>query len=52
VIRFDRPAGDVLDSILAEGIEHHYSLAYGDCRPVLRAIAAQLSLPLLDLDRA
>ncbi len=52
VIRFDRPAGDVLDSILEEGIEHHYSLAYGDCRAVLRAIAERLSLPLLDLDRS
>ncbi len=52
VIRFDRPAGDVLDRILKEGIEHHYSLAYGDCRAVLRAIAEKLSLPLLDLDRA
>ena len=52
VIRFDRPARDVLDSILEEGIEHHYSLAYGDCRAVLRAIAERLSLPLLDLDRA
>jgi L-fucose isomerase-like protein len=52
VIRFDRPAGDVLDSILKEGIEHHYSLAYGDCRAELRAIAARLSLPLLNLDRA
>ena len=51
VIRFDRPAGDVLDRILEEGIEHHYSLAYGDCRPELRAIAERLALPLLDLDR-
>jgi len=52
VLRFDRPAGEVLDRILAEGIEHHYSLAYGDCRAALRAIAARLSLPLLELDRA
>jgi L-fucose isomerase-like protein len=49
VLRFDRPAGDVLDSILEEGIEHHYSLAYGDCRAVLRAIAEKLSIPLLEL---
>jgi len=51
-LRFDRPAGEVLDRILEEGIEHHYSLAYGDCRAVLRAIAERLSLPLLELDRA
>jgi len=49
VLRFDRPAGDVLDRILGEGIEHHYSLAYGDCRAELRAIAEMLSLPLLEL---
>ena len=49
VLRFDRPAGDVLDMILEEGIEHHYGLAYGDCRAVLRAIAERLSLPFLDL---
>jgi L-fucose isomerase-like protein len=49
VLRFDRPAGDVLDRILEEGVEHHYSLAYGDCRSELQAIAERLSLPLLEL---
>jgi L-fucose isomerase-like protein len=49
VLRFDRPAGDVLDRILEEGVEHHYSLAYGDCRTELRAVAEMLSLPLLQL---
>jgi L-fucose isomerase-like protein len=49
VIRFDRPAGEVLDTILEEGVEHHYGLTYGDCRSVLRAVADQLSLPLLEL---
>jgi L-fucose isomerase-like protein len=51
VVRFDRPVGEVLERILAEGIEHHYSLAYGECRAVLRAIARRLSLPLVELDR-
>jgi L-fucose isomerase-like protein len=50
VLRFDRPAGDVLDKSLEEGVEHHYGLAYGDCRAVLGAIAERLSLPLLELD--
>ncbi len=50
VVRFERPAGDVLDTILEEGVEHHYSIAYGDCRDPLRAIAQKLSLPLLELD--
>jgi len=50
VLRFDRPAGEVLDTILEQGLEHHYSLAYGDYRAPLRAIAGRLSLPLLELD--
>ena len=50
VLRFERPAGEVLDTILEQGLEHHYSLAYGDYRAPLRAIAGRLSLPLLELD--
>ena len=49
VARFDRPAGAVLDTILAEGLEHHYVIAYGDHRPALRALAARLDLPVLEL---
>jgi L-fucose isomerase-like protein len=49
VLRFDRSAGDVLDAVLEEGIEHHYGLTYGDCRGVLRAVAGKLRLPLLEL---
>jgi L-fucose isomerase-like protein len=49
VLRFDRPAGEVLDRILEEGVEHHYGLAYGDCIAQLRAVAENLSLPLLEL---
>ena len=49
VARFDRPAGAVLDTILAEGLEHHYVVAYGDHRPALRAMAASLDLPVLEL---
>jgi L-fucose isomerase-like protein len=49
VIRFDERAGDVLDRILEEGLEHHLSLAYGDFRPELRAVAERLALPVLEL---
>ena len=49
VIRFDRPAGQVLDTILAEGLEHHICLTYGDHRPALRALADLLALPVLEL---
>ncbi|MEE8270946.1 MAG: fucose isomerase [Alphaproteobacteria bacterium] len=49
VVRFDRPAGAVLDTIMAEGLEHHYSLVYGDHRATLRALAARLDIPVLAL---
>ncbi len=49
VVRFDAHAGEVLDRILEEGLEHHLSLAYGDLRPELRAVAERLSLPVLEL---
>ncbi len=48
-VRFDRPADQVADAILAEGLEHHFALAYGDHRPALRAIASRWQLPVLEL---
>jgi len=48
-IRFDRPAGEVLDTVLAEGLEHHYAFAYGEHRPALRALAGLLDIPVLEL---
>jgi L-fucose isomerase-like protein len=49
VIRFDRPAGEVLDTILREGLEHHLSLTYGDYLPALLAFAELMDLPVLRL---
>jgi L-fucose isomerase-like protein len=49
VIRFDERAGEVLDRILEEGVEHHLSLAYGDFRTELGAVAERLSLRVLEL---
>lgn len=46
VVRFDRPVRQVLDAIMREGLEHHYSLAYGDHRAALAAVAGQLGLPV------
>ena len=48
-IRFDRPAADVHRTIMDEGLEHHFALAYGDHKPALRAIAARWKLPVLEL---
>lgn len=52
VVRFDRPAGEVLERIIGEGLEHHVSLAYGDHRPTLRRLAQMLDIPLVDLTAA
>jgi hypothetical protein len=49
VIRFDRPAAEVLEVIMRHGVEHHLSLVYGDVRPELRAFAMMVGLPLLEL---
>ncbi len=49
VVRFDRPAAKVLDTILGEGLEHHLAITYGDYVPVLIALAELLDLPVLKL---
>jgi L-fucose isomerase-like protein len=49
VLRFDRPAAQVLDILLGEGLEHHLSLTYGDHLPALLALAKMLDLPVLHL---
>ncbi len=49
VLRFDRPARDVLDTILSEGLEHHMSITYGDYIPALTALARMLDIPVLRL---
>ncbi len=48
-VRFDRPAGEVGARIMAEGLEHHFALAYGDHRAALEAVAARWQVPVLDL---
>lgn len=49
VVRFDRSAADVLDTILGEGLEHHISLTYGDHQSALAVLAGLLELPVLHL---
>ena len=34
---------------IASGLEHHMALAYGDHRTTLRAVAAAMNLPLLEI---
>jgi L-fucose isomerase-like protein len=49
VVRFDRPASDVLNDVMDSGLEHHMALAYGEHRPLLRQVAAEMGLPVLEL---
>jgi L-fucose isomerase-like protein len=49
VLRFARPAREVLDTMLSEGLEHHLSLTYGDHVPTLLTLAKMLELPVLHL---
>lgn len=48
-LRFDRPARQVLNFILKEGLEHHISLIYGDYVPALEALASLLNLSVLKM---
>jgi L-fucose isomerase-like protein len=49
VVRFDRSAQEVLDTILGEGLEHHLALVYGDWIEPLLALAKMLDMPVLRL---
>lgn len=49
LLRFDRAARDVLDTILREGLEHHISITYGDHVAALLALAQMLNLAVLHL---
>lgn len=49
VLRFDRPAIEVLDAILQNGLEHHISLTYGDHRQGLEQSAQWLDIPIFHL---
>jgi L-fucose isomerase-like protein len=49
VLRFDRPAADVLATIMDEGLDHHIALTYGDYVAELLALAKLLALPVLRL---
>lgn len=49
VLRFDRSAREVLDTLLGEGLEHHLALTYGDHLDALLAFARLADLPVLRL---
>jgi L-fucose isomerase-like protein len=49
VARLDVHAEEYRSRLLAAGMEHHSSLAYGEYRPVLRRVAEYLDLELVEL---
>jgi L-fucose isomerase-like protein len=48
-LRFDKPAAEVLATIMAEGLEHHYGLVYGEYQEELLALATRWDLPVVNL---
>ena len=49
VVRFERPIADILDTIMKQGLEHHFSITYGDYTAALHALAKQLGLEVIVL---
>ena len=49
VVRFDRPAEDVMEAMLEFGLEHHVALVYGEHRGVLRALGEEMGLRVVEL---
>lgn len=49
VLRFDRPALEILEFLMTTGIEHHISFTYGNYEFDLQALAKILHLPVLNL---
>ena len=51
LLRFNRPAREVLEIILTEGLEHHISITFGDYTDVLATFAKLLEIPILPLTK-
>jgi L-fucose isomerase-like protein len=49
VIQFERPINEVLDTIMRQGIEHHFSLTYGNHAYALKTFAKRLGLEIVEL---
>lgn len=49
VVRFDRPVADVTEAMMEFGLEHHVAMVYGEHRGVLRALAAEMGIPVVEL---
>ncbi len=51
LLKFDRPAREILENILEEGLEHHISLTYGNHTDVLSAYAKLINIPVLLINK-
>ena len=51
VARLDSPVTEVLDNLMKAGLEHHTAIVYGDHRPTLRILAAQLGIGVIELTK-
>jgi L-fucose isomerase-like protein len=49
VVRPDTPADELVATVLAEGLDHHYGLVHGDVRGVMVALAEALGIPVVAL---
>ena len=49
VVKFDCEARQLLPKVIRSGLEHHMGLVYGDLQEELRASAAALNIPVLEL---
>jgi L-fucose isomerase-like protein len=47
ILRFEKPARQIFDTLMQQGLEHHISLVYGDYLPALEAFARLTGLPVL-----
>lgn len=49
VVRPDTPAGDLLDTVITEGLDHHYGITHGDVRGEMIGLARTLGLDVVVL---
>jgi L-fucose isomerase-like protein len=49
VARFDTTVASIIDVVLGQGLEHHFGVVYGDVADELRALAAILEIPVVEL---
>jgi L-fucose isomerase-like protein len=44
VVRMDRPGDEVLDTVMGEGLDHHFALVHGDVRAEMAGLAGALGI--------